>query len=74
MAIVLTKGKKVITDNRILKAMAKKEGFSFPIDKGHSYVDEGDNFALRWKGFSYKGKHYKIEYLSGCFFPFVIEQ
>lgn len=63
---------KAVKDGRVLKAMAKQEGFKYPIDKPFHYVDELDNFSLRTKGFNYKGKQYKIEYISGCFYPYVV--
>lgn len=60
----------IIRDGRTLKAMARKNFFKYPIDKGHCYVDEEDRPMV----FNYKGCKYEIEYKSGCFFPFVVKK
>lgn len=66
--LIIGKGKP-ITDGRTLKALANRNFFKYPVDKGHPYVDEED----RARSFSYKNKNYRIEYFDGCFFPFLTE-
>ncbi len=60
---------KHVKDGRTLKALSNKGFFAYPIDKGHSYIDE----EMNSRNFEYKGKCYIIEYRSGCFYPFLFE-
>jgi hypothetical protein len=64
--LILGKGE-IITDGRVLSAMARHNFIKYPIDKGHPYVDEEN----RPRNFMYKKQEYRIEYFSGCFYPFV---
>ena len=60
---------KIVRHKGTLKAMAKQGYFSFPVDNSNNpYVDEGNNK----RDFSYKGNNYKITYMDGCFYPFVL--
>ncbi|MCK5610710.1 hypothetical protein KAR91_53045 [Candidatus Pacearchaeota archaeon] len=58
-----------ITHKGILTAMAKRQLIRYPIDKGYSYVDEVNNVTK----FEYKGKQYDLNYIDGCFYPFVFK-
>lgn len=61
--------KKCITDGRTLKALSNKGFFQYPIDKGQKYIDELKNP----RRFDYRGKCYTIEYVCGCFYPFLFQ-
>ena len=68
--LVLGNVGKIVRNGNTLKAMAKRGHFEYPVDDCHQpYVDECDNP----RSFTYKNKEYRIEYMSGCFFPFVCE-
>ena len=61
----------IVSDGRTLKAMAKAGCFRFPVDAARQpYVDE----EARPRNFAWQGNEYKIEYFSGCFYPFVVKQ
>ncbi len=64
---------KVITDGRTLRAMAKADKLTWPVpvhgSVKHKYVDE----EKRSRSFQFKGKQYRIDYVDGCFFPFVFK-
>ena len=64
--LILGKGQ-IITDGRTLSAMARKNFIKYPIDRGHPYIDEEN----KSRNFTYKKHEYRIEYFSGCFYPFV---
>ena len=67
--LVLGNVNAIVRNSNTLKAMAKKGHFKYPVDDTNNpYVDELNNPMV----FVYKGKKYKIEYLSGCFYPFVL--
>ena len=70
--------KQLIRDGRTLRAMAKRNLLTWPVpvhgiksnDKGYfPYVDEEN----RKRSFEYKGNSYRIDYVDGCFFPFVFK-
>ena len=67
--------KTIITDKKLLKEMEKAKHISpvskqFRPKKGkYYYVDE---ILGNPSKFSFNGKDYQIEYLDGCFFPFVM--
>ena len=59
----------IVRNGNTLRAMAKRGYFKYPVDDTNNpYVDEGNNSRT----FEYKGNNYKIEYMSGCFYPFVV--
>lgn len=58
----------IVRDGRTLKAMSNRGHFEYPVDVGHPYVDELNNP----RRFTYKDNEYKIEYMDGCFYPFVL--
>lgn len=60
---------KCIIDGRTLSALSKQGFFEYPIDKGHKYIDELKNP----RRFDNNGKCYIIEYVDGCFFPFLFQ-
>ena len=67
--LVLGEVRKIVRNGNTLKAMARRGFFKFPVDDTQNpYVDEGSNSRT----FSYKNNLYRIEYMSGCFYPFVI--
>ncbi len=47
--------------------MASKGLINYPVDKGHTYVEP------IYREFGYCGKSYEIQYIDGCFYPFVFE-
>lgn len=59
----------MVRDVNVLKGMATADKLVYPVDKGHYYVDEEN----RSRSFEYKGSNYRIEYLDGCFYPFVFK-
>ena len=59
----------IITESRVLKAMAKAGHIKYPVDKGHKYVDCSDKIDIF--GFEFRGVKYVIQYLDGCIYPFV---
>lgn len=59
----------MITDSGTLAGMAKAGFIEYPIDKGHKYVDCTPSVEMG--GFKYKGKAYVVDYVPGCFYPFV---
>ena len=70
--LVLGKVSEIVRNKNILKAMARRKHIIFPIDKTNNpYVDH-DNTKPRT--FIYKKQEYLIEYMSGCFYPFVIKK
>ena len=69
--LVLGNVEAIVRNGNTLKAMAKRGFFKYPVDDTKNpYVDE-ENRARR---FDYKGNSYAIEYMSGCFYPFVIKK
>ena len=60
----------IVRDINILKAMARRGFFKFPVDDTNNpYVDEGENSSQ----FEYKKEGYSIKYFPGCFWPFVVK-
>ena len=73
---------------RILAGMAKEENLKWPVDVGHDYVDftestkrlittveaagPGETFHPA-KHFRYRGFDFIIQFMDGCFYPFVFE-
>jgi hypothetical protein len=71
----------IITDGRVLAGMAR-QGF---IDWQPGYVDRhwtgatvkrvhvqpGPKLDTWWQTFTYRGKEYRLQYVDGCFHPFV---
>lgn len=69
--LVLGNVGQMVRNGNTLKAMAKLGHFEYPVDDcKQPYVDEKENPRT----FTYKGAIYHIEYMSGCFFPFVVKQ
>lgn len=63
---------KVITDLRTLNAIARRYNLKF--DKEYKYcIDEGDSWERCFSRFEYKGKKYKLQYASGCFYPYLVQ-
>ena len=59
---------KIIRDGKILRGMNKAKHLKYPVNRPHHYVDEEG----KPRKFVYKGKEYRIEYTSGCFYPYVV--
>ena len=71
---------------RDLASMAADENIKWPVDKGHNYVDfntsgkrlitnvmaasKGEVLRLA-KHFQHRGNDYIIQFVDGCFYPFV---
>lgn len=75
---------KIVKNMNTLKAMRKRGLISFCNDTGKKitglysnnkhtcyYVDDS---ASGFNQFEYNNKQYKLEYLSGCFYPYIIER
>lgn len=59
---------KIVRDFKTLKGMSKAKLVELHSDtKKFSYVYDAE------KRFHYLGKEYKMEFFSGCFYPFIIE-
>jgi len=61
--------KERVTDGRTLSALSKKGFFTYPVDRGHKYIDEEKNP----RQFIHEGIKYCIDYVDGCFFPFLFK-
>ena len=63
---------KVVTDLRILNTIGRRYNLQF--DKQFKYcLHDNDSWNRCLSRFEYKGKKYKLEYYSGCFYPYLIE-
>ena len=63
---------KVVTDLRILNAIGRRYNLQF--DNEYKYCINDNNSWDRWSSrFEYNGKKYKLEYYSGCFYPYIAE-
>jgi len=64
----------IVRNGNTLKAMAKKGFFKYPVDDTKNpYVDDISEES-KVRNFKYKAHDYCIEYMSGCFYPFVIKK
>jgi hypothetical protein len=65
--------KTIVRDGRTLRAMAKADKLTWPVPvhggTQFKYVDE----EKRPRSFEFKGNQYRIDYVDGCFFPFVFK-
>jgi hypothetical protein len=62
----------IVTDGRTLRGM-EKSGHLWLVHKGHPYVDYEFNGERRPRAFTWHGQKYRMEYFSGCFYPFVVK-
>ena len=61
---------KMVRNENTLNAMARAGHIIFPVHKGHPYVNHEHDTP---RVFEYKYNKYKIEYMDGCFYPFVVK-
>lgn len=59
--------KKIITDLRILKGIARRYNLIF--DNRYKYITS----EYKKTFFTYKGHSYKLQYFSGCFYPYIVQ-
>ena len=61
---------KVIKDLRTIKAISKR--YDFDYNRKHKYIIKSA-FKYTVASFKYKNKDYKIKYLNGAIFPYIVE-
>lgn len=61
---------KVIKDLRIIKAISKR--YDFDYNRTYKYIIKSD-FKYTISSFRYNNKDYKVKYLSGAIFPYIVE-
>lgn len=62
----------VITDLRILNAIGRRYNLQF--DKEYKYcIEDNDSWGRCLSRFEYKGNKYKLQYISGCFYPYIVK-
>lgn len=71
--------KDIITDWRILKAVAEKYGLEF--DREHKYYigdtyknNRDEDLFFMERDMELNGIHYELKYFDGCFNPFLIKK
>lgn len=60
----------LVTDGRILNALAKR--YQFEWDRRYKYITRCNDNVCR--DMEYNGKRYGLIYFDGCFYPFVAEK
>ena len=62
----------IITDMRILKAIGRRNNLVF--DSQYKYcVNDNHSWERCLSRFEYKGNKYKLQYLSGSFYPYLVK-
>lgn len=62
----------IITDLRILNAIGRRYNLVF--DKQYKYcIKDHDSWDRCLSRFEYNGGIYKLQYISGCFYPFIVK-
>ncbi len=63
---------RIIKDLRILNAIGRKYNLQF--DKKYKYcINDNNSWERCFSRFEYKDHKYKLEYMSGCFYPYLVQ-
>lgn len=60
----------IIRDKRIINAICRQEGLKR--DDTYCYIVDSNN-KRTCDNIIYKGKTYHLQYISGCFYPYLVE-
>ena len=61
-----------VEDGRTLSAICKKFGFTY--DKQYKYITDSGEYENKIGSSAllyHRGDHYKLQYFSGCFYPYI---
>jgi len=59
-----------VTDPATLRALAAAGLIIYPVHPGASYVDS----ARHGTTFEHAGERYRLRYIDGCFYPYVVKE
>ena len=62
--------KNVLNDKRVINAICRK--YNMKRDETYCYIVDDNNISTCIK-LGYKDREYKLEYFSGCFYPYLVE-